>query len=200
MIRTLTLASVLALLPAASGAQEASDVPPEPAGQKMIVEMPEIGLALGQSAPSVQLVRQGGETASLTDVMGGKGVAVAFVRSVDWCPYCQKQLKQIDDISADLAALGWPLVAISYDDPQIQSKFADKNGLGFELLSDPGSEAISAFNLLNEEMNPGSRYYGIPHPAIMFIGSDETIRAILREEGYKNRPSLDIILQIAEQL
>ena len=200
MIRTLTLASVLALLPAASGAQEASDMPPGPAGQKMTVEMPEIGLALGQPAPSVRLVRQGGETASLTDVMGGKGVAVAFVRSVDWCPYCQKQLKQIDDISADLAALGWPLVAISYDDPQTQSKFADKNGLGFELLSDPGSEAISAFNLLNEEMKPGSRYYGIPHPAIMFIGSDETIRAILREEGYKNRPSLDIILQIAEQL
>ena len=84
--------------------------------------------------------------------------------------------------------------------PDILSKFADKNGLGFELLSDPDSAAIMAFNLLNEQMKSGSRYYGIPHPAIMFVGTDETIRAVLREEGYKNRPSLDVILQIAEQL
>ena len=132
--------------------------------------------------------------------VGSLRCLTAFVRSADWCPYCQKQLKQIDDISGELAEMGWPLVAISYDDPDILSKFADKNGLGFELLSDPDSAAIMAFNLLNEQMKSGSRYYGIPHPAIMFVGTDETIRAVLREEGYKNRPSLDVILQIAEQL
>jgi len=196
MIRTLTLASVLAMLPAAAGAQDATDIP----RASTDVQTPAIGLALGQSAPAVQLLRQNGEAAGLTDVMGEKGVAIAFVRSADWCPYCQKQLKQIDDISGELAEMGWPLVAISYDDPDILSKFADKNGLGFELLSDPDSAAIMAFNLLNEEMKSGSRYYGIPHPAIMFVGTDETIRAVLREEGYKNRPSLDVILQIAEQL
>jgi peroxiredoxin len=200
MIRTLTLASVLAMLPAAASAQDAADTSPASSDMAAEVPTPAIGLALGQSAPSVQLVRQDGEMASLPDVMGEKGVAVAFVRSADWCPYCQKQLKQIDDISGDLAELGWPLVAISYDDPAILSKFARSNSLGFELLSDPDSEAISAFNLLNEEMQTGSRYYGIPHPAIMFIGIDETVRAVLREEGYKDRPSLDVILQIAEQL
>ena len=183
MIRTLTLASVLAMLPAAANAQDAADT---------ITASPD-------TATEMQTPHTG-EATSLSELMGEKGIAVAFVRSADWCPYCQKQLKQIDDISANLNDLGWPLVAISYDDPEILSKFARKNSLGFELLSDPGSEAISAFNLLNEEMKPGSRYFGIPHPAIMFIGTDETVRAVLREEGYKDRPSLDLILQIAEQL
>ncbi|MDX1293692.1 MAG: peroxiredoxin family protein [Hyphomonas sp.] len=194
MIRSSILAAVLAMLPAAGGAQEA----PEPASAPAAT--PAIGLALGQVAPPVQLVRRNGDAAGLADVMGEKGVAIAFVRSADWCPYCQTQLKQIDGISGDLADLGWPLVAVSYDPPDTLSKFADRHELGFELLSDPGSAAISAFNLLNEEMTPGSRYYGIPHPAIMFIGADETVRAILREESYKKRPNLDVILQIAEQL
>lgn len=194
MIRSSILAAVLAMLPAAGGAQEA----PEPASAPAAT--PAIGLTLGQVAPPVQLVRRNGDAAGLADVMGEKGVAIAFVRSADWCPYCQTQLKQIDGISGDLADLGWPLVAVSYDPPDTLSKFADRHELGFELLSDPGSAAISAFNLLNEEMTPGSRYYGIPHPAIMFIGADETVRAILREESYKKRPNLDVILQIAEQL
>lgn len=194
MIRSSILAAVLAMLPAAGGAQEA----PEPASAPAAT--PAIGLALGQVAPPVQLVRRNGDAAGLADVMGEKGVAIAFVRSADWCPYCQTQLKQIDGISDDLADLGWPLVAVSYDPPDTLSTFADRHELGFELLSDPGSAAISAFNLLNEEMTPGSRYYGIPHPAIMFIGADETVRAILREESYKKRPNLDVILQIAEQL
>lgn len=194
MIRSSILAAVLAMLPAAGGAQEA----PEPASAPAAT--PAIGLALGQVAPPVQLERRNGDAAGLADVMGEKGVAIAFVRSADWCPYCQTQLKQIDGISGDLADLGWPLVAVSYDPPDTLSKFADRHELGFELLSDPGSAAISAFNLLNEEMTPGSRYYGIPHPAIMFIGADETVRAILREESYKKRPNLDVILQIAEQL
>ena len=200
MIRTLTLASVLAMLPAAANAQDAADTITASPDTATEMQTPQIGLALGQSAPSVNLVRHTGEATSLSELMGEKGIAVAFVRSADWCPYCQKQLKQIDDISANLNDLGWPLVAISYDDPEILSKFVRKNSLGFELLSDPGSEAISAFNLLNEEMKPGSRYFGIPHPAIMFISTDETVRAVLREEGYKDRPSLDLILQIAEQL
>ena len=85
MIRTLTLASVLAMLPAAAGAQDATDTPRASTG----LPTPAIGLALGQSAPAVQLLRQNGQAAGLTDVMGEKGVAIAFVRSADWCPYCR---------------------------------------------------------------------------------------------------------------
>ena len=162
MIRTLTLASVLAMLPAAANAQDAADTITASPDTATEMQTPQIGLALGQSAPSVNLVRHTGEATSLSELMGEKGIAVAFVRSADWCPYCQKQLKQIDDISANLNDLGWPLVAISYDDPEILSKFARKNSLGFELLSDPGSEAISAFptrrSCLSAQMRRSGQY------------------------------------------
>ena len=88
MIRTLTLASVLAMLPAAANAQDAADTITASPDTATEMQTPQIGLALGQSAPSVNLVRHTGEATSLSELMGEKGIAVAFVRSADWCPYC----------------------------------------------------------------------------------------------------------------
>ena len=195
MIRTLAIAAAFSLVPAAAPAETATESAPvaQPA-------TPDVGLALGQTVGDVSLIRSNGDAASLSDLMGANGVALVFVRSVDWCPYCKKQLKEIDDISDELAGLGWPLMAVSYDDPAILAEFSGKHGLGYELLSDPESEVIRTFNLLNTDMKQGTRYYGIPHPAIFFVDTDRSIRAVLREDGYKDRPAMDIVLHIAEQL
>jgi peroxiredoxin len=195
MIRTLAIAAAFSLVPAAAPAETATES--APVAQPTT---PDVGLALGQTVGDVTLIRSNGDAASLSDLMGANGVALVFVRSADWCPYCKKQLKEIDDISDELAGLGWPLMAVSYDDPAILAEFSGKHGLGYELLSDPESEAIRAFNLLNTDMKQGTRYYGIPHPAIFFVDTDRSIRAVLREDGYKDRPTMDIVLHIAEQL
>ena len=49
MIRTLTLASVLAMLPAAANAQETADTITASPDTAALMQAPEIGLALGQS-------------------------------------------------------------------------------------------------------------------------------------------------------
>ena len=59
---------------------------------------------------------------------------------------------------------------------------------------------IEAFNLKNEDVPPGSRYDGIPHPAIVFVGADGMVKAMLREEGYKNRPPVETVLEKATEL
>jgi hypothetical protein len=46
----------------------------------------------------------------------------------------------------------------------------------------------------------GSRYDGIPHPAIIFIAADGTVKAVMREEGYKDRPAVDTIMELAAAL
>jgi len=157
-----------------------------------------VGPVVGEPSPGLE----GAEMAVAGDPEfgAGKGRVVAFVRSADWCPYCQAQLKDLENARAPLAEKGWSLAALSYDRSDILTAFADKHDLGYTLLSDEDSSVISAFNLLNTDVPEGSRYWGIPHPAIVFIRNDGEVAAVLRERGYEDRPEVEIILETAARL
>ena len=190
MIRfTLAAASAAALFALSSAAQE-SAVPTD--------QM--IGPMVGSEAPAATVVTSGGETTTLSALAGENGTAVAFVRSLDWCPYCKKQAIELENAKAPLAEAGWSLVVLSYDAPETLADFADDKDLTYTLVSDEGSEVIRAYGLLNEEMKEGSRYWGIPHPAIVFVRTDGTVGAVLREEGYKDRPQVEAVTEAASLL
>lgn len=205
MIRTASLASLLALLPAATAhAQDATDasLAAKAAEADRIAEAAEdmrVGPVVGQPAPVVSVVGPGG-VVSFADLAGEKGTVVAFFRSADWCPYCRKQLIELEDAAAPLAETGWTLVGVSYDAPETLAAYKADKGLSYGLYSDTGSAAIDAFNLRNHDVTPGSRFDGIPHPAIVFIGADGDVKAVMREEGYKVRPSVESILAMAGAL
>jgi len=207
MIRTLSLVSVLALLPATALARETSDdalnakaAEAEMAIIEAAAETPAVGLPNGAEAPAVSLVDTAGATQTLETLAGPKGTVIAFVRSADWCPYCKKQLLDLEAAAAPLAEAGWTLVAVSYDPSETLAGYKADKGLTYELLSDEGSAAIKAFNLLNTDVKPGSRYEGIPHPAIVFVNADGYVVKTLREEGYKTRPAVDLVIETAEGL
>ena len=86
---------------------------------------------------------------------------------------------------------------MSYDSPETLAGFAEKNGLTYTMVSDADSEVIRAYGLLNEEMREGSKYWGIPHPAVVFVRTDGTVGAVLREEGYEKRPEVEAITETA---
>ncbi|MEM0986082.1 MAG: redoxin domain-containing protein [Pseudomonadota bacterium] len=157
-----------------------------------------IGPVVGERAPMLDSVEAIGTEAALE--RGVNGAVIVFVRSADWCPFCKTQLLELNPATTPLANAGWQLAALSYDSPAVLEAFATENALDFALLSDQGSEAIKGFNLLNEDMQPASRAYGIPHPAVVFVRNDGTIAAVLREEGYKTRPSVEAILEAAALL
>jgi peroxiredoxin len=206
VIRTLSLASVFALLPVAAGAQGVTEdaLNAKAAEAEMAMEAaaetPAIGLPNGTEAPAVSLLDTAGAQQSFETLAGPKGTVVAFVRSADWCPYCKKQLIDLEAAAAPLAAAGWTLVAVSYDPVETLAAYKADKALSYELLSDQGSAAIKAFNLLNTEVAPGSRYEGIPHPAIVFINADGYVVTTLREEGYKTRPAVELVIETAEGL
>lgn len=158
-----------------------------------------IGPVVGQPAPGLEgTVVVTPETALAAETPNG--TVIAFVRSADWCPYCKTQLQDLNAATAPLAEAGWGLAALSYDSPETLSGFAEANGLTYKLLSDEGSETIRAFGLFNDEIAEGSRFHGIPHPAVVFIRTDGTVGAVLREEDYRERPKVEAILDTARLL
>lgn len=156
----------------------------------------ELGPALGTSIP---------EPERFEEAMGELGATIVFVRSVDWCPYCKTQVMELGDEAQAFAQAGRPLVFVSYDTAEKQQAFAEMHDTESTFIADEGSEIIKAFGLLNEEHRPGSRAYGIPHPAVFIVDRDGTVRRKLYEEdyatnakSYRERPAVATILAAAE--
>jgi peroxiredoxin len=154
----------------------------------------DVGPAIGTGAPAVHAKDSSGKAADLKSISGPKGVVLVFFRSAKWCPFCQKQLIELKDAQAPLEKLGFKLAAISYDTPEILTLFANKQGIGYQLLSDEGSVTIDAFKLRDPQYEPGSFAYGVPQPSIFVIAPDGTIKAKLAEEGFKVRPTVEAVI------
>lgn len=160
----------------------------------------ELGPRVGAKAPAFALVAGNGESRDLQGLAGTRGVTLVFVRSADWCPFCKLQLRNLNEVAGELDALGWPIVGASYDSTEILEAFAKANGLGYALMSDPGSKAIDAFGIRNETVSGSARFNGIPHPIILFIARDGTVKAKLYEEAYQKRPPGELVVSTAKGL
>lgn len=89
---------------------------------------------------------------------------------------------------------GLGLVAISYDSPETLKKFAESRGIRFPLISDWGSAIIKRFGILNEEREPGTRSYGIPHPGTFILDRTGVVTARFFEDAYQERYTAAAIL------
>ena len=154
-----------------------------------------IGPDVGAPAPTFSAVTSGGEPVDFAAITGEAGTVLVFSRSLSWCPFCKTQATDLVATSGDIAQMGWTLSIVTYDEPSVLAKFASQNGVNYALLSDTDSAMIDAFGLRNMDVTPGGRFDGIPHPAIVLIGSDGIVKAVLSEEGIQNRPSAEAIME-----
>ena len=156
---------------------------------------------IGSEIPhALELEDQHGNYQNFEALKGKKGLVLFFVRSAEWCPYCQKQLVEINTNADQITALGYNIVSVSYDEIQKLNKFTKKHEIKYPMLSDPQSEAIKSFGILNERMKEGTRHYGIPNPTIYIINKDKKIQTILSEDGYKSRPPTSKIIEEIKKL
>ena len=168
-------------------------------------EAADLGPKIGAAIPhDLAATDASGAARSFDTLVGTRGMALFFVRSVDWCPYCKAQALSIDASRAEFEKRGLSVVFVSYDPAAKQKAFAADRNVGVTLLSDPKSEIIDAFGLRNEKHTSG-RFAGIPHPAAFIVKPDRTIAAKLFEadyatndQSYQNRPEGGAVLAAAD--
>ncbi len=169
-----------------------------------LLVMPAVALAAANTGDQIphnlELKNQIGELQTFEAISGEKGIVLVFVRSADWCPYCQAQMIELRDNGQAIQDLGYNVVTISYDAPEILKAFTEKYNFPYVMLSDVGSAAIKDFGILNEEFNSDHFAYGVPHPHVYIIGKNKIIRGVLSEEGYKDRPQIGAIVEQIEAL
>jgi len=166
----------------------------------------ELGPPVGAVIPhDLATMDADGAARDFDGLTGEKGMVLVFIRSLDWCPYCQLQTLDIANRSEEFEAKGLNVVFLSYDTQEIQTRFKKKWRIDPTILSDTDSEVINAFGLLNESYDPKGRYYGVPHPVMFIVDNDKTIAAKLyekdylsNEKSYRNRPAVGVILDAVD--
>lgn len=163
------------------------------------VQTIDVGLAVGKTAPLDAKFNTGDGDKTLKSVLEDGPAIFVFTRSVEWCPFCQTQLKGINAIVGDLGERGYKLYGVSYDSIESQDRFSKNQMLGYEMLSDESSAAIDAFGLRDPQYTEG-KAVGVPYASVIVIDKDGKISAKSVSGDFKKRPTNDQVLAIVDAI
>ena len=167
------------------------------------------GLNLNDKAPKFSAKDQEGNAVSLVKKLKSGNVVLIFYRG-QWCPYCNKELKGLEDSLSLITAKGASLIAITPEKPANISKTIEKTKATFPILFDDGLTIMKSYDVAFAvdpkviekykgygvdltEVN-GSNGANLPVPAVYIINKEGLIVYKYFDSNYKNRPSVQDIL------
>jgi peroxiredoxin len=169
-----------------------------------------LGPDTGTTIPhDLSLMNTSGKVENFDALKGDNGLAIFFVRSFDWCPYCQQQAIEVNGRASEFRDRSINPIFISYDTATIQKTFFDRHNFTMPILSDAENVVINAFDVLNKDsISERSPLYGYPHPIVFLVGPDGKTQDKLYIENenspigssYKDRPEIDIILAAIDDM
>ncbi len=115
---------------------------------------------IGNLAPVFSLENQRGETVSLKQFRGTYSVVLYFYPAA-MTPGCTVQACGLRDVAAELAACDAIVLAVSPDPIAKLARFAERDRLSFNLLSDPDHEVASRYGAWGPKKFMRRSYDGI---------------------------------------
>ncbi|MBJ2154697.1 peroxiredoxin-like family protein [Variovorax sp. IB41] len=169
----------------------------------------ERALREGSKAPDVTLPDALGRPVRLGDLWKDGPLVVSFYRG-GWCPYCNTELRALQERLGELHGLGAKLVAISPQTPDHSMSTSRKNALAFPVLSDSDLEAAHGFGIgttlapelvdlygaggVNLPVLNGNGQWVLPVPATFVIDEAGVIRFAHVDVDYRERADLDEVV------
>ena len=164
---------------------------------------------VGNSLPKIVLPNAKGQTVDVQALLNQGPVVIAFYRG-GWCPYCNLELRALQQALPDIQAQGATLVAISPETPDNSLSTQEKNALEFEVLSDQGNQVARQMGLvftLPESLRPiyenfgidvpaanGDQSFELPLPATYVVNTNGTIVHAFVNVDYTQREDPDVII------
>jgi peroxiredoxin len=166
-------------------------------------------LGVGDRAVDFELPNAQGRQVRLADQLERGPVVLTFYRGA-WCPFCNLQLRSLQQDLPEIEALRASLLAVSPQLPDGSRAMVDKHGLSFEVLSDLDSAVASAYGITfvlppidqalflevgnDLRQGNGDKRWVLPAPATFVIAADATIRHARVDPDYTSRITVDEIL------
>jgi peroxiredoxin len=161
------------------------------------------GLFINSKAPEFKGTDQNGNSVSLKDLRKKGPVVVVFYRG-HWCPYCNKELKRMQDSLQLLTDKGAHIVAISPERSEGIAKTVEKTGATFSILHDEDMKIAKGYGVayqVDEKTQQRYKNFGndllaingqkdrayLPVPAVYIVNRDGSVTFRFFEDDYKKR-------------
>ena len=167
------------------------------------------GLKVGDKAPQFQSADNTGKSFNLKTQLKSGDVVIIFYRG-QWCPYCNKQLSQLNDSLSLITAKGATVIAISPETKENVGKTVGKTKASFSIISDSAMAIMKMYKVsfpVDETTQIKYKNYGIdfskangsnganlPVPATYIVGKDGIIKYVFFNPDYKVRSSVQDLL------
>jgi peroxiredoxin len=167
------------------------------------------GLFINSKAPDFRAKDQTGLEVHLKDLLKKGKVVLVFYRG-QWCPYCNRELKRLEDSMQQIISKGATLLAVTPEKPESITKTIEKTSASYSILYDDQLKIMKAYDVAFEvdentltryhntgidiEANNGKNGKYLPVPAVYVIDQESTITYRYFEPNYKKRPSVKEIL------
>jgi peroxiredoxin Q/BCP len=133
-------------------------------------------LETGSPAPDFTLADQDGREVSLSALRGGRVILFFYPEAMT--PGCTTEACDFRDSLAPLQAAGYTVLGISRDEPEKLRRFRERDGLTYDLLSDPDHAVHEAYGAWGEKTNYGKTVVGVLRSTFV-IGPDGTVEHAL---------------------
>ncbi|MCA9424133.1 MAG: AhpC/TSA family protein [Candidatus Omnitrophica bacterium] len=168
----------------------------------------------GQMMPEGNLYNPDGSAVSVSDLYSEKPVVLVYYRG-DWCRYCNQHLRNLKNFEDELVDLGYQLIAVSADKPEILSRTKQEAELPYRLVSDSSMDMAKklgiAFKVSDEtiekykgykidlEEASGHDHHLLPIPAVFLIGTDGKILWTYSDPNYTERLNSEELVAKAKE-
>ena len=170
------------------------------------------GLFINSKAPEFKLKDQSGVEVALKDLRKKGPVVVLFYRG-NWCPFCNRQLKALQDSLGLIYNKGAQVVAITPEKKEGIDSTISKTGAVFPILYDEDMKVASAYEVafkvddrtvnrykmagIDLLQNNGQKTAMLPIPAVYIINKEGSVTYRYFNENYRNRvPVSEIVKNI----
>lgn len=152
---------------------------------------------------------KGIDVSSESLLSGNDKLVIAFFRGT-WCPYCNLELKALQDSLSHIENKKAKLIAISPQMPEYSSAMSESNGLSFDILFDENNVLATQLGItfpLQDFVLPHYQQLGIditsfngnannelPMPAVFVVDGNHTITYRFADANYMNRVDIDELI------
>lgn len=169
-------------------------------------------LLTGMTAPAFTLRNPQGDSWQFKPNGKGRPLVLTFYRG-GWCPYCNRQLAGLRHAEKQLLELGYEVVFVSADQPEVLQSRAEVADFSYQLFSDNDLIVARQFGIAYQvdvatvtryqgtdkdlENASGRNHHWLPVPATFIIAADGVIQFSYVNPNYKTRLHPELLLTAA---
>ncbi|MFC3562508.1 peroxiredoxin family protein [Pedobacter jamesrossensis] len=170
------------------------------------------GLKVGDKAPEFFAKNSDGKEINLKQLLKENKSVVLFFYRGQWCPYCNKHIKDLQDSLTSLSSKGAYVLGVTPETNESIAKTKGKTKASFSLISDREYKIMKAYKVdfvMEESLVSKYKGYGIdvaknngaldavlPVPATYIIGKNGKIKFVQFDKDYKKRASISEIASL----